>query len=125
MANDIDVLVSEVGPRDGLQNAKQFMPTEYKKHRWMVYTASKDFNTVGWPLSLAEAQASGVGVLMQNIRPDLKDYVGPGGYVFDTVEDAYRIITQPFPEEKREQGFLQAEKSDVDSHIGLLFQLWS
>ena len=31
---EIDVLVSEVGPRDGLQNTKQFMPTEYKK-RWI------------------------------------------------------------------------------------------
>jgi len=30
----IDVLVSEVGPRDGLQNTRQFMPTEYKK-RWI------------------------------------------------------------------------------------------
>jgi hydroxymethylglutaryl-CoA lyase len=30
----IDILVSEVGPRDGLQNTKQFMPTEYKK-RWI------------------------------------------------------------------------------------------
>lgn len=32
---EIDVLVSEVGPRDGLQNTKQFMPTEYKK-RWIT-----------------------------------------------------------------------------------------
>jgi hydroxymethylglutaryl-CoA lyase len=39
MANDIDVLVSEVGPRDGLQNAKQFMPTEYKK-RWISAAAA-------------------------------------------------------------------------------------
>lgn len=31
---DIDVLVSEVGPRDGLQNTTQFMPTECKK-RWI------------------------------------------------------------------------------------------
>ena len=31
---EIDVLVSEVGPRDGLQNTKQFMPTDYKK-RWI------------------------------------------------------------------------------------------
>ena len=36
---DIDVLVSEVGPRDGLQNAKQFMPTEYKK-RWISAAAA-------------------------------------------------------------------------------------
>ncbi|MFN7086329.1 MAG: hydroxymethylglutaryl-CoA lyase [Burkholderiales bacterium] len=34
MSDDIDVLVSEVGPRDGLQNTQAFMPTEYKK-RWI------------------------------------------------------------------------------------------
>ena len=101
------------------------MPAEYKKHRWLVYTASRKLGTVGWPLSVAEAQASGVGVLVQNIREDLGDYVGPGGYVFDTIEEARRIISGPFPEEKRDAGFLHAEKSDVDKHIGLLYQLWS
>ncbi|MGH8618593.1 MAG: hydroxymethylglutaryl-CoA lyase [Burkholderiales bacterium] len=35
----IDVLVSEVGPRDGLQNTKQFMPTDYKK-RWISAAAA-------------------------------------------------------------------------------------
>ncbi|HEU4488810.1 MAG TPA: hydroxymethylglutaryl-CoA lyase, partial [Actinomycetota bacterium] len=30
----IDVLVSEVGPRDGLQSIKRTMPTE-AKHRWI------------------------------------------------------------------------------------------
>jgi len=39
MANDIDVLVSEVGPRDGLQNTRQFMPTEYKK-TWISAAAA-------------------------------------------------------------------------------------
>lgn len=34
MMGDIDVLVSEVGPRDGLQNTRQFMATEYKK-KWI------------------------------------------------------------------------------------------
>ena len=33
MSPDIDVLISEVGPRDGLQNTKAVMPTEYKKSR--------------------------------------------------------------------------------------------
>lgn len=37
--SDIDVLVSEVGPRDGLQNTKQFMPTEYKK-KWISAAAA-------------------------------------------------------------------------------------
>ena len=27
-SSDIDILISEVGPRDGLQNTKQFMTTE-------------------------------------------------------------------------------------------------
>ncbi len=35
----IDILVSEVGPRDGLQNTKQFMSTEYKK-RWISAAAA-------------------------------------------------------------------------------------
>ena len=37
--DDIDVLVSEVGPRDGLQNTRQFMPTEYKR-RWISAAAA-------------------------------------------------------------------------------------
>ena len=37
--SDIDVLVSEVGPRDGLQNARQFMPTAFKK-RWITAAAA-------------------------------------------------------------------------------------
>jgi hydroxymethylglutaryl-CoA lyase len=38
-AQAIDILVSEVGPRDGLQNTRQFMPTEYKK-RWISAAAA-------------------------------------------------------------------------------------
>ena len=34
MSKDIDILISEVGPRDGLQNTKRCMPTEYKQ-RWI------------------------------------------------------------------------------------------
>lgn len=39
MNDDIDILISEVGPRDGLQNTKAFMPTEYKK-RWISAAAA-------------------------------------------------------------------------------------
>jgi hydroxymethylglutaryl-CoA lyase len=38
MASPIDVLVSEVGPRDGLQNIKRVMPTE-AKIRWVTALA--------------------------------------------------------------------------------------
>ena len=101
------------------------MPREYKKHEWLIYTASRELNTVGWPVAIAEAQASGVGVCMQRIRPDLEEYVGDAGYLFETVDEAVRIVSQPFPEEKREQGFEQAKKSDARKHISILQDLWS
>lgn len=34
-ASDPDILISEVGPRDGLQNVKRTMPTDVK-HRWIA-----------------------------------------------------------------------------------------
>jgi hypothetical protein len=100
------------------------MPAEYKKHEWLVYTASPELRSVGWPMAVAEAQASGVGVCMQNIRPDLAEYVGEAGHLFDRIEEAAEIIGQPFPEEKRRAGFEQARKSDVREHIHLLEELW-
>lgn len=36
---EIDVLISEVGPRDGLQSIQQTMPTDYKK-RWISAAAA-------------------------------------------------------------------------------------
>ncbi len=39
MTNDIDILVSEVGPRDGLQSIETVLPTAIK-HRWIGAQAS-------------------------------------------------------------------------------------
>ena len=100
------------------------MPGEYKKHRWMVYTACPERKTVGWPLAVAEAQAAGVGVCLANIRPDLAQYLGGGGFLFDRIEDVQKIVSQPVPDEIREIGFEQARKSDVRQHIDLLERLW-
>lgn len=100
------------------------MPAQYKKHRWLVYTARMDRGSVGWPMSVAEAQASGVGVCMANIRPDLREYVGDAGFLFNSVTEAYDIITRPFPEEMRERGFEQAKKSNIFEHRTSLFSLW-
>jgi hypothetical protein len=115
LGEPIDI-VANVEPDD--------MPAEYKKHEWIVYTASKEIGTVGWPMAVAEAQASGVGVCMQDIRPDLRAYVGDAGYLFDSVDEVSRIIAEPFDEERRQLGFEQAKKSDVRSHISLLTDLW-
>lgn len=107
---------------NGVQPAD--MPAEYKRHEWLVYTGCAIRRSVGWPMAVAEAQASGVGVCMQAIRPDLAEYVGDCGYLFHTVADARRIVSQPFPEAKRQQGFEQARRSDVRRHIHVLEDLW-
>ncbi len=101
------------------------MPPEYKRHQWLVYTASHNLRTVGWPMAVAEAQAAGVGACVQNIRPDLREYVGEAGFLFDTAHDAAKIISQSFPDELRQIGFEQARKSDIRGHIHKLENLWN
>lgn len=98
------------------------MPAHYKRHEWLVYTAAEP--TVGWPVAVAEAQASGVGVCMQRVRPDLGEYVGDAGYLFDSIDDVAEIISQPFPHDMRRRGFQQAAKSDARSHVSILEDLW-
>jgi hypothetical protein len=100
------------------------MLAEYKKHKWLVYTASREMNTVGWALSVAEAQAAGLGVCLPNIRPDLRDYLGGAGFLYDSVSEAADIISKPYPEEMRQLGFEQARKSDIFEHKSILLNLW-
>jgi hypothetical protein len=97
---------------------------EYKQHQWLVYTAAFELATVGWPMAVAEAQAAGVGVCMPNIRPDLKEYIGNAGYLYDSISEVAEIIAKPVPDEIREAGFLQAKKSDIQEHKHLLTDLW-
>ena len=100
------------------------MPTVYKDHNWLVYTADREIGTVGWPVSISEAQAAGVGICIPNLRPDIRDLVGPAGFVYDTIEEAADIIRQPYPDSMREEGFRFARLSDVREHIHLLTDLW-
>lgn len=102
----------------------KLMPAEYKKHQWLVYTGNPRLPTVGWPLAVAEAQASGVGVCIQRVRPDLEEYVGGAGFLYDSLDEAAKIIAGPVPAEIRERGFAQARKSDVHGHIDRLVDLW-
>ena len=101
------------------------MPAVYKRHQWLVYSANRKVPTIGWPMAIAEAQASGVGVLIQRIRPDIETYVGGAGFVFDELEEAAEILKGPCPPDIREAGFRQARRSDVSEHIRLLLDLWS
>lgn len=100
------------------------MPGIYKDHEWLVYTASPRIGTVGWPIAVAEAQASGVGVCIPNLRPDIHEYIGPAGFVYDSLEEVAEIIAQPYPASMRNAGFEHARRSDVSAHIHLLTDLW-
>jgi hypothetical protein len=100
------------------------MPGEYKKHRWLVYTACPKINQVGWPLSIAEAQASGVGVCLPEIRPDVREYVGDAGIVYRDIREVASIISEPVPESLRERGFTHAERCDVKHAVAALKQAW-
>ncbi len=100
------------------------MPAVYKAHRWLVVTADKSMGTVGWPLCIAEAQASGVGVCVPNLREDLKDYVGASGFFYDSIDEVREIISRPYPDHMREAGYVQARKSDIGIHKSVLTDLW-
>ena len=100
------------------------MPAEYKRHRWLVYTGCKEIGTLGWSISVSEAMASGTGVCLANLRPDLQDYVGEAGYLFDSLEEVRDIVTRPLPEERREKGFEQARRFDIKANKHLLTDLW-
>ncbi len=100
------------------------MPLIYKKHQWLVYTADSIYAKVGWPLAALEAMASGVGVCLPNIRPDMKDYIGDAGIIYSDPNELKDIITKPVPPHMREKGFELARKYDIRKQIHLLTNLW-
>lgn len=101
------------------------MPSEYKRHQWMVYTGALDTKSdLGWSMAVAEAQASGVGVCYPNIRPDIAEYVGGAGIVYSSLDEVREIIKDPVPDEIRRKGFEQAKKSDIFVHKKVLTDIW-
>lgn len=101
------------------------MPEVFRTHNWLVYTANPDDPLVGWPIAAAEAQAAGVGVCLPNLRPDMQEYLGGGGYLYDAIEELKDIVTREVPEAVREKGYEQARKSDIRGHLHLLTDLWN
>ena len=84
----------------------------------------KKMHKVGWPLCALEAMASGTGVCLPNIRPDIKDYIGDAGIIYSDIEELKDIITKPVPQQMREKGFELARKYDIRKQIHLLTNLW-
>jgi hypothetical protein len=92
---------SQGNPVQFITTQPENMPLEYKKHQWLIYTACPELKTVGNPLMIAEAQASGVGVIMYCLRKSLKDYVTENGYLYHTDDEVLEIVSHNFSDEKR------------------------
>jgi hypothetical protein len=101
------------------------MPKEYKKNNWMVYTASFTEKTVGWPMAVVEAWASGVVVNIARIRPDLDDFIGDAGFCYESLDELQDRLASDPPSEVRERGFERAKSFDIRANLDELFQLWS
>jgi glycosyltransferase involved in cell wall biosynthesis len=99
------------------------MPSEYKKHAWLLYTAMPGA-PVGWPMAVLEAQASGVGVCVRRVRPDLEVFLGETGVLFDTYDEIRDVLAGPVPEDIRARGFENARKGDIENQIGVLERMW-
>ena len=115
-------LGSPVDVRPAVQPAE--MPAVYKSHNWLVYSASLRINMVGWPMAVAEAQASGLGVCLQTNRPDAAEYLDGAGVAFRNFREIVELIAQPVPQAMRERGFEVAARSDVERHLRQLREIW-
>ena len=93
------------------------MPTEYKKYQWLIYTACPKLRTVGLPIMVAEAQASGVGVIMYKLRKDLSDYVTENGYLYENDDEILEIINNNFDETKKQNAKEISSRYDIRNNI--------
>ena len=98
------------------------MPSEYKKHQWLIYGACNKLKTVGFPLMVTEAQASGVGVIMYDLFPYVKkEILNDVGYTYQTHEQVLDIIKNPFDEDKRQKGIELSSRYNIKNNIDVLF----
>ena len=93
------------------------MSDEYKKHQWLIYTACPKLRTVGLPIMVAEAQASGVGVIMYKLRDTLLDYVTENGYLYENDDEILDIISNDFDETKRSNARQISTRYDIRNNI--------
>lgn len=61
---------------------------------------------------------------MANIRPDMQQYIGDAGFLYNDLAQARRIIARPVPKEIRELGSERAKLCDVNKHKPILTNLW-
>jgi glycosyltransferase involved in cell wall biosynthesis len=103
------------------------MPNVYRKYDWLVYPTNTKVNLVGLPVAVIEAQASGIGVCLQEQtkRQQVQlDFLGGGGHLFKSIEDVPALISKPYSEEMRIAGLRNCWKCDVSIHKEMLDNIW-
>jgi len=101
------------------------MPAEYKKHQWLIYTACPEKKNVGNPMMVAEAQSSGVGVIMYKLRETLDDYVTENGYLYSNDDEVLEIISRDFDSDKRNKAIeIAKQRYDVEEKIKDIENIW-
>lgn len=103
------------------------MQEVYRSHDWLVYTSDTEVRQVGLPAAIIEAQASGIGVCWQELpgrRQEQLDFLGGGGFLFESIRDVPETISREYPEEMRLRGLENAKKCDVSTHCEMLLQVW-
>jgi len=75
-------------------------------------------------MAVVEAQASGVVVCVARVRPDLEEYLGGAGYLYNTLEEAETIVSGEPDETIRKRGFERASELDIRKQLPLLTNLW-
>ncbi len=103
------------------------MPAVYRSHDWLIYPTDVDMNEVGLPCSIAEAQASGIGICWQEVPQRgaaQREFLGGGGYLFRSYDELPGIIARGYPDGMRQKGLANAWKCDVGRHADQLTSLW-
>ena len=119
---------SKNDPVNILYTEPEDMPAVYRNHDWLVYPSNIEINEVGFPCSIIEAQASGIGVCWQelpNRKQDQLDFMGGAGFLFKSINDVQQIISKEYPEEMRLLGLENAKKCDVFLHKEKLSLIWN
>jgi hypothetical protein len=99
----------------------------YPGYDWLVYPGDPTRPKIGFPVSIAEAQASGLGVCWQEMpgrREEQLDYLGAAGFLFESIDEVPAIISRRYPEEMRRRGLENARKCDIERHRHLLIDAW-
>ncbi len=103
------------------------MPEIYSQYDWLVYPADPKINRVGFPVGMVEAQASGLGVLWQELperrEEQLKNLQG-AGILYKKIEEVPALLMQPYPEEMRQKGFERAKLCSAKDQSHLLTDCW-